>query len=484
MSEAVVVGAGPNGLACAVALARAGVRVTVLEAEPTIGGGTRTSELTLPGVLHDHCSAVHPMAAGSPFLRSLDLGRHGLEWLWPQVDLAHPLDDGSAGVMVRSLEQTVAGLGRDGHAWRRLFGPSSEGFDALNEDLLLPIQHLPKHPLRLAQFGLRAAVPATMLARVLSTNRARALFAGVAAHAFSPLSRPLSSAVGMALVSVCHRYGWPVARGGTRAITDALAAELHQNGGTIETGVTVNTLADLPPAGAVIFDLAPAHVAEIAGDSLPPRVSRAYRRYRHGPGAFKVDLAVQDGLPWTNEACRQAGTLHLGGSLEEIVDAEREINRGRMPKAPFVLVAQQYLADPPRSAGDIHPIWAYAHVPNGYPGDATEAVIDQIERFAPGARERIVARFTRSTTDLARYDANFIGGDIATGANTPWQILVRPRLAADPYSTGIRGMFICSAATPPGAGVHGANGHNAARSVLRHLATGPGPPQRSRMRAR
>lgn len=471
MSDAIVVGSGPNGLACAVALALEGVAVTVLEAEQTIGGGTRSSELTLPGLLHDECSAFHPMAVGSPFLKSLNLERYGLEWRWPEVDLAHPLDDGSAGVMLRSIEDTVGGLGSDGAAWRRTFASSAESFDALNEDLFRPVLHLPRHPIRLARFGLPAAAPATVLARSWKTPQARALFGGVAAHALAPLNRPMSSAVGVALICACHRFGWAVARGGSRSITDALAAVLLEHGGAIETCVRVTSLSELPKADAVVLDLAPGAVADLAGGRLPGRVERAYRRYRHGPGAFKLDLAVEGGVPWTNDACRRAGTVHAIGSLEELVAAERDVNRGRMPERPFVLVGQQYLADPERSSGEVHPVWAYAHVPNSYGGDAEEALLDQIERFAPGLRERIVARAVRSTAEIAARNANYVGGDIITGANTPVQVVIRPRLALDPYSTGIPGVFICSAATPPGAGVHGMNGYNAAQSAIRRLRT-------------
>lgn len=472
MSTAIVVGSGPNGLACAAALAREGVEVTVLEAEETIGGGTRSGELTLSGLVHDHCSAVHPMAVGSPFLRSLGLERHGLEWRWPEVDLAHPLDDGSAGVMLRSLDETVRGLGGDGRAWRRAFGPPSRTFEALNEDLLRPVLHLPRHPLRLARFGLAAGMPATVLARAWRTPQAKALFGGVAAHALSPLGQPLSSAVGAALICACHAFGWAVARGGSRSITDALAAVLLEHGGRIETGVRVDSLSELRPVDAVVLDLAPSAVADLADDRLPRRVERAYRRYRHGPAAFKVDLAVEGGVPWANEACRRAGTVHAAGSFEEIVAAERDVNRGRMPERPVVLIAQQYLADPDRSSGDVHPVWTYAHVPHGYPGDAEPALLDQVERFAPGLRERIVASSVRSPAELAAANANYVGGDIITGANTPTQVLIRPRLALDPYSTGIPGVFVCSAATPPGAGVHGMCGYNAAQSALRHLRGG------------
>ena len=461
-----VVGSGPNGLAGAVELSRGGLSVTVLEAAGEIGGGTRTSELTVPGVLHDHCSAVHPMAMASPFMRSLDLARHGLEWRWPEVDLAHPLDDGSAGVMMRSIEKTAHGLGPDGPAWKRLFGGPSETFESLLGDLMQPMLHLPRHPLRLTRFGVPALAPATLIAKAWKGEQARALFGGVAAHALSPLTAPLSASVGMALTCSGHAFGWPVAHGGSRAITDALAAELTERGGTIETGRRVASLDELPRNDVVLLDLSPAGAADVAGARLDPKVARAYRRYRHGPAAFKVDFAVEGGVPWTSESCRRAGTVHTVGSFAETVASEAEVNRGRMPERPFVLVGQQYLADPGRSAGDVHPVWAYAHVPNGWPGDETETVIDQIERFAPGFRDRIVAKVSWSPERFEDYNANFVGGDIIGGANTPLQIAVRPRLAVNPYATGIPGVYMCSASTPPGAGAHGMNGYNAARAAL------------------
>jgi len=473
MSSAIVVGAGPNGLVAAAVLAKAGVGVTVLEAAPTIGGGTRSSELTLPGLLHDDCSASHPMGASSPAFRELGLERHGLEWAWPEIDLAHPLDGGGAVAMRRSIEETASGLGPAGAAWKRLFGPASRRFGALGEDILRPVQHLPRHPLALAGFGLRALSPATLLARALPSAEARALFGGVAAHSFSPLSAPLSSAVGTVLVAAGHSCGWPVARGGSQAIAAALAAVIREHGGTIETGRPVRSLVELPPADAVLLDLAPGAVADMAGERLPPRVARAYRRYRHGPAAFKLDLAVEGGVPWADELCGRAGTVHVAGSFEELVTAEREVNRGRMPERPFVLLCQQYLADPARSRGDLHPVWAYAHVPRGYDGDASEAMLDQIERFAPGLRERIAARHVRSPAELESHNPNYVGGDIVTGANTGLQALVRPRLARDPYATGVPGVYICSAATPPGGGVSGMNGFNAAQSALRHIGETP-----------
>lgn len=468
--HAVVVGSGPNGLACAAALAVEGVRVTVLEASPTIGGGTRTSELIAPGLLSDHCSAVHPMGAGSPLFTRLGLERHGLGWCWPEVDLAHPLDDGSAGVMLRDLDATADGLGRDGRAWKALFGRPSRGFDELNEDLSLPVLHVPKHPLRLARFGAPTLLPAAVLARIWRTPQARALFGGVAAHALSPLTSPMSSAVGMALVTACHRWGWPVARGGSRSITDALAAVVLEHGGTIECEHRVTALTALPKADVVILDLAPRAVVDIAGDELPGRSRRAYAKYKHGPGAYKVDFAVRGGIPWTNETCRRAGTVHAMGTLGEQVEAEAAINKGVMPERPCVLVAQQSVADPSRADGDLHPIWAYAHVPSGWDGDGKEVLLDQIERFAPGLRDVIVGDVvTKTPQQFEAYNPNWVGGDIITGANSAPQIAIRPRLALDAYATGIKGVFMCSAATPPGAGVHGSNGANAARSALKHL---------------
>lgn len=469
MTEGVVVGAGPNGLAAAVTLALRGVRVTVYEAADTIGGGTRTTERLAPGLLHDDCSAVHPMGVASPFFRSLDLAAHGLEWCYPEIDLAHPLDDAVAAVFVRSLEQTAGRLGPDGRAWAKLFGPIADRFDDIAAEVLRPIAHLPRHPIALAGFGIGALAPATLTARRWRTDQARAMFTGVAAHAYYPLTRPTTAAAGLLMLGAGHRYGWPVAKGGSRAVTDALASLLRAHGGRIETGRRVRSLGELPRADVTLLDLSPTGVVDLAGDLLPGRVARAYRRFRYGPAAFKLDLAVEGGVPWRDPACRRAGTVHVGGTLEEITAAERDVHRGRMPERPFVLVAQQYLADPSRSAGDVHPVWAYAHVPHGYPGDATEAILRQLERFAPGVRDRIVGAFARSATEMPRYNPNYVGGDIASGANDPVQMLSRPRIALDPYSTGIPGVYICSASTPPGGGVHGMGGHNAALSALRML---------------
>ncbi|WP_329121123.1 phytoene desaturase family protein [Streptomyces sp. NBC_01465] len=467
--DAIVVGAGPNGLAGAVALAQQGLSVTVLEAADTIGGGVRTSELTLPGLLHDHCAAVHPMATASPFLRSLALERHGLEWRRAEIDLAHPLDRGPAAVLQRSLDDTARGLGRDGAAWRRLFAPLSHHFDALAAELMGPPLHLPRHPVAFARFGVLAPRTATAVANRWDAPGTRALFAGVAAHAVRPLSAPGSAAIALMLIAAGHRFGWPVAHGGSQAVAHALAARLHELGGTVQTGVRVRTLSELPPSRVTLLDTTPLAALSLCGDRLPVRTQRAYARWAHGPAAFKVDLAVEGGVPWRDEACRRAGTVHLGGTLEEVAHAEWAVAHGRMPERPFVLVSQQYLADPVRSFGNVHPVWAYAHVPHGYTGDATEAVWGQLERFAPGVREHVLAHATMSPAQLESYNANYVGGDILNGANTIRQMTLRPRVALDPYSTGIPGVFLCSAATPPGPGVHGMCGYHAARSALRHL---------------
>ncbi len=469
MQDAVVVGAGPNGLAAAVAIAMAGFEVTVLEARDTIGGGTRTSTDALPGLVVDECSAVHPLGVASPFLTSLPLADHGLQWAWPEVGLAHPLDGGDAAVLHRSLDTTVAALGDDGERWRRRFAPLVTHHEAFLDEVLRPPLHVPRAPVTLGRFGVAALRSAEGLVSRWTTDAARALFAGVAAHAMQPLDQPLTGAVGLVLAAAGHAGGWPVAVGGSAAVTSALASLFRNLGGTIHTGVTVRRLADLPRSRVALFDTTPGALVTIAGDAMPARVRRSFARYRHGPAAFKVDLAVAGGVPWTAEACRRAGTVHVGGTLEEIAAAERDAHAGRMPDRPFVLVAQQYLADPARSNGEVHPVWAYAHVPHGWAGDATDALIDQVERFAPGLRERIVGVHVRTPADLERDNANHVGGDISAGANSPGQVLFRPRMAVDPYTTGIPGVFLCSAATPPGAGVHGMCGANAAASALRVL---------------
>ncbi len=471
MSSAIVVGAGPNGLAAAARLARAGLDVTVLEAGDSIGGGTRSSEMILPGLLHDHCSAFHPIAAASPFLTTLDLAAHGLRWCHPTVDCVHPLDDGSAGTFYRSVDRTADGLGLDGRRWRQLFEPLLARFGDVLVDATQPVLRVPRHPVAFARFGAVAALPATSLARVWKTEPAKALWAGAAAHAFHRLDRPFTSAVGLMLLLAGHAEGWPVAEGGSQAIADALAAEIRLHGGVIETGHRVTSSHDLPTCDVLMLDVAPAAAADILGERLPKRVARSYRTFKHGPAAFKVDFAVEGEVPWSALLAREAGTVHLGGDLNEIVANEAAVHCGAMPERPFVLVGQQYLADPGRSVGNVHPLWSYAHVPNGYTGDATEAIIAQIERFAPGFREQVVGMAVRSTTDLSVHNANYVGGDIIGGASSPSQLLFRPRFARDPYFTGIPGTYLCSASTPPGAGAHGMCGANAAAQALAKLGS-------------
>ncbi|MDT7736072.1 MAG: hypothetical protein QOE12_3246 [Mycobacterium sp.] len=468
-SAAVVVGSGPNGLAAAVALAQHGIKVTVLEAADEIGGGTRSGEAIVAGLLHDHCSAIHPMAVGSAFLNSLGLERHGLQWLWPEIDCVHPLDGGTAGVLHRSVQETADGLGVDGPRWRRFFGWPSTNFDTLADDIMGPLLRWPDHPLALARFGAPTVLPGSVLARVFRTPQARALFGGVAAHAFRPLHHPMTSAIGVGILTAGHRYGWPVAAGGSQSITRALASVLDELGGTIETGTPVQEASQLPAADVTIFDLAPGAVADILGNRLPARIARAYRRFRHGPGAFKVDFAVEGGVPWTSPEARRAGTVHVAGAYRELAAAERDVNAGRMPERPFVLVGQQYLADPQRSVGNIHPVWTYAHVPNGYSGDAAAAIVAQIERFAPGFRDRVVGQAIRTPAQFAALNANYVGGDIMTGGKNIRQLTFGPRTTLSPYAIGIPGMYICSAATPPGPGAHGMCGANAAHAALREL---------------
>lgn len=477
MTTAVVVGSGPNGLAGAIRLARAGLEVTVLEAHDRPGGGTRTSELTLPGVLHDDCAAFHPTGVASPWFTALGLERHGLRWRWPEVDLAHPLDDGRAGIATRDMAATVASLGRDGPRWERIFAPVVRHFDALMTEVLQPVVHLPRHPVVLGRFGVKALLPATWGAARFHDDPARALFTGVAAHAFHRLDTPLSSAVGLMLTSTAHAVGWPVAEGGSESITRALLAELAEHGGTVRTGVHVRSLDELREhaGGApdvVLLDTAPAGALEIVGARLPARVRRALERYSYGPAAFKVDLAIEGDIPWTNPDVRRAGTVHLGGTAAQIAAVELATIRGEMPEQPFVLLGQQYLADPTRSSASANPVYAYAHVPRGYDGDATDAVIGQVERFAPGFRDRILAVSTRRAGDWEAYNPNYVGGDIAAGANTALQTAFRPRPALNPYSLGVDGVYLCSAATPPGAGVHGMGGFHAAESALKALASG------------
>ncbi|MDQ4069908.1 MAG: NAD(P)/FAD-dependent oxidoreductase [Actinomycetota bacterium] len=468
-ADAVVVGAGPNGLAAGVAQARAGRSVVVLEATDAVGGGARSEELTLPGFVHDHCSAVHPLGAGSPFFSDLPLGDHGLAWAHSEAACAHPLPDGSAAVLGPSLEETAAALGPDARAWRRLFGPLVRQWEPLRDSFLAPLLGVPSHPLVLARFGVRAAWPASTLARRLFAGEAaRALFAGLSAHSILNLGHPLTSAFGLVLGGAAHVVGWPVARGGSQRIADALASYLGVLGGEIVTGHPVRSLADLPPRSTVLFDLTPRQVLAVAGDDLPPRYRRRLRRFRYGPGSFKLDYALDAPVPWRAEECARATTVHLGGTLEEVVAAEGDVIRGHHPERPFVLVAQPTVCDPTRAPAGRHTLWAYCHVPHGSAVDMTAAVEGQLERFAPGFRERVLARHVTFPADLERDNANLIGGDIAGGSHGGLQLVGRPVLAAHPYALPLKGRkaFLCSASTPPGAGVHGMCGWWAAQAAL------------------
>ncbi len=468
MADVVIVGAGPNGLAAAVRLAAAGRQVVVLEAAATVGGGTRSAELTLPGFVHDICAAVHALAAHSPVFSPEVLGdaAHTLRWIVPEIPLAHPLDNGRAAVLHRDLAATVAALGDDGPRWRRLLTPLLDEWPAMSGQLLRSVVSVPTKPLLMASFAARAAIPVTVMAKYLGGGDAAALFAGNAAHAFVPLNRPLTSAVGLLLAASAHDGGWPFAASGSQAVADALAARLVELGGEIRTGVTVRSMADMPKHRTALFDTNPAQVAAIAGEALPHRYRARLTRFRHGPGAFKIDYALDGPVPWTDESCRRAGTVHVIGGIDELVAAEASIASGKMPDRPFVLVAQQSLFDPGRAPLGKHTLWAYAHVPAGFDGDATAAIEAQIERFAPGFGDLILARHVTNTSDFARYNLNYVGGDIGGGALSGMQMIFRPTVSLRPYATPNPSILICSASTPPGAGVHGMCGWHAAGRVL------------------
>lgn len=463
--DAVVVGSGPNGLSAAIELARSGRSVIVFEAAETIGGGARTAELTLPGFRHDVCSAIHPMAVASPFFQSLPLREHGLEWIHPEVPLAHPLDDGTAAVLDRSVERTAETLGPDRERYPRWIGPLVERWEWLVHDAMRPLGW-PSHPLTLARFGLRAVRPAARLARAaFRGERARALVAGLAGHSVLPLERPVSAAIGLMLGAAGHVGGWPMPRGGAQSLSNALASYLRAIGGVIETGVRVTSLRELPSAGPVLFDVGPLELSKIAGEDLPPGYRRRLERFRYGFGVFKLDWALSGPIPWRATACRGAGTVHLGGTLEEIAASERACARGRHAEHPYVLVCQQSLFDPSRAPSGRHTGWAYCHVPNGSTQDMTESIEDQLERFAPGFRDLVLERHRINSSWLERYNPNCVGGDVIGGAADLGQLFFRPVARTVPYRTPNPRILLCSASTPPGGGVHGLCGHHAARAV-------------------
>lgn len=472
--DAAVVGSGPNGLAAALVLARAGLRVRVHEAEPTLGGGMRSAALTLPGFVHDVCSAIHPMGAASPIFRTLNLQEHGLEWVHPELALAHPLDDGSAAVLTRSLDETVQGLGADGAAYRRLVAPFHEGFEDLLDEVLQPVVHLPRHPLLLARFGLFAIRSARGLVNAFRTEQARGLIAGLSAHAMVPLDQPLTASMALVFAGTAHTTGWPLVRGGSQRIADALVASLRAHGGDVVTGERVESVEQMGPAGAYLFDTSAAALERIAGDRLPSHYRRKLLSFRRGPGIFKVDYALSGPVPWRAPECRRAGTVHLGGTFAEVASSLEDVAQGRHPERPFVLVAQQSLFDASRAPAGKQTLWTYCHVPNGSTVDMTARIEAQLERFAPGFKELVLSRSVMTPQEVEAHNANYRGGDIGGGATDGLQLLARPILSADPYATPTKGLYLCSSATPPGGGVHGMCGYHAARSALRRSFGGRG----------
>lgn len=466
--DAVVVGSGPNGLAAAILLRQQGLSVLLLEGKDKIGGGLRTEELTLPGFHHDVCSAIHPMAAASPFFETLPLDQHGLEYIIPEVAAAHPFDDGTAAVLKTSLEKTAVLLGPDRDAYLRLIQPLVSSWPGIAGDLLGPLG-FPKHPLDLVSFGLKALKPASTLVKRFETEAAKGLFAGMAAHSIQPLSNIATSAIALVLMANGHLKGWPIPKGGSKNIAGALASYFIIIGGKIETSTYIKSLDQLPSAKAVLFDITPKQLLQIAGHKFSTLYKWQLERYRYGMGVFKVDWALDDVIPFKNEAVKQAGTVHIGGTFKEIAANEQYASEGRHPEKPFVLLAQQSLLDPSRAPVGKHTAWAYCHVPNGSYKDMTEVIERQIERFAPGFRERILARHTFNTVQLEKYNPNYIGGDINGGIIDVGQLFTRPALRRSPYRTSAKGIYICSSSTPPGGGVHGMCGFHSAKQALKDI---------------
>ena len=468
-ADAIVVGSGPNGLAAGIVLARAGLTTVIREAQPTLGGGLRSAELTLPGFVHDVCSAVHPLALSSPFFRSLPLAEFGLEWIQPPAPLAHPLDGGTAAVLEQPLEETARGLGEGGRDWIRLHGAFARAWDDLAVDVLAPPLHLAKSPILMTRFGLQALLPATFLARRLRGTAARALFAGNAAHSFLPLEMAGTAAFGLLLSVAGHAVGWPIVRGGSQRFADALLGYFRSLGGVVQADAPVSRLDELAGARVVMMDVGPRQLVRIAGDRLPAGYRRALERYRYGAAAYKLDWALDGPVPWTSTACARAATIHLGGTLEEIAASEAAHARGEVHERPFVLFVQPSLFDATRAPAGRHTAWAYCHVPNGCTLDVTDRIERQVERFAPGFRERILARSAITPTQFEQRNANLIGGDINGGMMDLPQVFRRPVVGPTPYRTPLRGVYLCSASTPPGGGVHGMAGYHAASVALRDL---------------
>jgi phytoene dehydrogenase-like protein len=465
--DAVIVGSGPNGLAAAITLAQAGRHVLVIEGRDSIGGGTRTAELTIPGFHHDVCSAVHPLGIMSPFFRDLPLADFGLEWIVPEMSLAHPLDGRRAVAVMQSVEETAAGLGRDGKAYQRLIGPLARDWQAAVHDLMGPLR-IPHNPWLYVRHSLAFLAPATWVARtIFSTEEARAVFAGQSAHSMLPLTHPATGAFGMLLSMSAHAVGWPVVRGGSQAISNALASYLVSLGGEIRCGWEITAIDELPQAKSYLFDTAPKGLLQIAGHRMPEGYRSQLENFRYNQGVFKVDWALSEPVPWTAEVCRRTATLHLGGTMEEIVASEADVWEGKLPTNPYMLVAQQSVVDSTRAPAGKHTLWGYCHAPAGSTADLTDVIERQIERFAPGFRDTIIARATRNSVEMEHYNPNYVGGDINAGVQDLMQQYTRPSLSITPYRTGIDNVYICSSSTPPGGGVHGLCGYFAAQAVLR-----------------
>jgi phytoene dehydrogenase-like protein len=465
----VIVGSGPNGLAAAVTLARAGLSVEVFEGAASPGGGCRTESLTLPGFVHDVCSAVHPMLVASPFFRGVDLPSLGVRLCTPDVAFAHPLDGGRAAAVTGTVEDTANLLGDDGRTYRRLLGSLVPDLQPIVDLSLSPLRSVPPHPLAVARFGLLGLLPAQTLARRFSTDEGQALLAGVAAHAMRPLTAPLTGAFGLLLTTLAQAVGWPVVEGGSARIVDALVHELESLGGTVTTGRWIRSIDELVGARAILFDVTPRQLLSMAGSELPVRQRRALARYRYGPGICKVDWALDGPVPWEADACRRAVTLHVAGTLDDVGLAEADVAAGRIPERPYCIVVQPGVADPTRAPAGQHILWAYCHVPSGSAVDMTERIERQIERFAPGFRDRILQRVTTTADRVEADNPNYVGGDITGGASTLRQTIARPMLRWNPYRTGAEGVYLCSSSTPPGGGVHGMCGLGAARTVLHDL---------------
>lgn len=466
--DAIVVGSGPNGLAAAVALQQKGLQVLLAEGKNTIGGGMRSAELTLPGFTHDICSAIHPMAAMSPFFSKLPLAQHGLEYIYPPVAAAHPFDDGTCALVNHSIENTARLLSLDEQAYKLLMQPVVDAWPLIADDVLGPL-HLPKHPLLMAQFGLKALQPVTKLAGKFTTMQAKGLLAGMAAHSIQPLNNTATSAIALVLLAAAHIKGWPLAKGGSQCVADALASYFTSLGGNIQTGMYITSLKQLPSSHAVLFDVTPQQLLQIAGHKFSSLYKWQLQRYRYGMGVFKIDWALDAPIPFTAEGCRQAGTIHLGNTLEEIAEGEKLSSNGKVAEKPYVLLAQQSLFDATRAPQGKHTAWAYCHVPNGSTKDMAHIIERQVERFAPGFRERILARHTFNNEQLQDYNPNYIGGDINGGIIDIGQLFTRPALRLSPYRTSAKGLYICSSSTPPGGGVHGMCGWHAARRVMKDI---------------